>query len=321
MRSAPLSAARCGSMLALALAAASSALPAALSPAQGPVPRTAHPGAIIVQTTDTSINPIAAEIVLPAFGLGIRLSEEGAALLLNVPDGLYLIQARHLGYRPEWRLARVRADTVRLEFVLGPADGGNGGLAEARLRDFLRRTGGMQQASFITRGEIDRRRPRNLAALLRRLPEVSIDRAGPGPTVIRSNRATRPECRSGMLLFIDGMLPNPPPLTAGPALPERAVERSSRSWRADRTLLGRGSVGATDASPWSTGLSGRELAGGEPVTRAGPTSATRAASPLDWVPISLVGAVEIYPTVTDVPTEFRVAGAECGVVLIWTIRK
>jgi hypothetical protein len=39
------------------------------------------------------------------------------------------------------------------------------------------------------------------------------------------------------------------------------------------------------------------------------------------VPTSLVAAVEIYPMADDVPPEFQVAGAECGVVLVWTVRK
>ncbi len=313
MRSARLSTAGRGSMLALALAVASSALPATLSATQGPVPRTAHPGAIIVQTVDTSINPIAAEIVLPAFAVGVRLSEEGAALLLNIPDGLYLIQARHLGYRPEWRVARIRGDTVRVEFILAPADGPNGGLAEARLREFLYRSGRIQMASFITRADIDRRRPRNLAALLSRISDVTVERAGPGPTIIRSSRARGLECASGMLLFVDGMLPNPPQPTAEPGLLAPAAERqSSRTLRAV-------SAGGADASRWSTGLSAR--AGVESVTSRRPTSARSTTSPLDWVPISLVAGVEIYPIISDVPPEFRVAGAECGVVLVWTTRK
>jgi hypothetical protein len=115
MRCARLSTAGRGSMLALALALA--AVPAALLPGQTPAGRISHPGAILVQATDTSINPLAVEIVLPAFGLGVRLSDEGVALFLNVPDGVYLMQARHLGYRPEWRVIRITGDTARIDVV------------------------------------------------------------------------------------------------------------------------------------------------------------------------------------------------------------
>jgi hypothetical protein len=320
MRSARPSAAGHGSMLALALASAG--LPAALLLGQGPTVQVRHPGAVLVQAMDTSINPIAAEIVLPAFGLGVRLSDEGVALLLNIPDGTYLIQARHLGYRPEWRFVRIAGDTARIDFVLPPADGSHGGgagLAESRLRDFLRRSGSIQMASFITRSEIERRRPRNLVALLGRIPELRIDRAGPGPTVVRSIHATQLRCASGMLLFVDGMLPTPPPVAVG--ITEASGERPSlRRLRSERATLGGVTAGGA-ASRWSSGATARELAGVEPVAPGGPTSARRATSPLDWVPIALVAALEIYPIVADVPPEFRVAGAECGVVLVWTIRR
>lgn len=321
MRSARLSTASRGSMLALALATA--ALPAALLPGQAPSGGVKHPGAILVQATDTSINPLAAEIVLPAFGLGVRLSGEGVALLRNLPDGTYLIQARHLGYRPDWRYVRIAGDTARVEFILPPANGASGveggGLAESRLRDFLHRSGSIQVAAFITRAEIERRRPRNLVALLSRIPEVRIDRTGGGATVVRSNRLTHPACASGMLLFVDGMLPIPPPIAAG--APETSGGRSAWSRVRPQRAAGGGAAVGGDASRWSTGPSARELAGVGQVAPDGPTGARRIASPLDWLPISLVGGVEIYPTGVDVPPEFRVAGAECGVVLVWTIRR
>jgi hypothetical protein len=321
MRSARLSTASRGSMLALAIASA--VLPAALLLAQAPTARIRHPGAILVQAMDTSINPLAAEIVLPAFGLGARLSDEGIALFSNVPDGMYLVQARSLGYRPEWRVVRIAGDTARIDFVLPPASGAHGiagsivggGLAESRLREFLRRSASIQMASFVTRADIERRHPRNLVALLGRIPEVTTDRAGPGPTVVRSKRVTQRECASGMLLFVDGMLPSPPPIAV--RLSEVSGDRATSRWLRLERVVG----GATDASRWSTAATARELAGVEPVMPGGPTSARRGPSPLDWVPISLVAGVEIYPIVADVPPEFRVAGAECGVVLVWTLRR
>jgi hypothetical protein len=278
---------------------------------------------MLVQAMDTSINPLAAEIVLPAFGLGVRLSDEGAALVVNVPNGTYLIQARHLGYRPEWRVVRIAGDTARLDFILPPAsraDGVAGGaLAESRLRDFLRRTGSIQMASFVTRAEIERRRPRNLVALLRRIPDVAIDRAGSALTVVRSNRAPRPACLSGMLVFVDGMLPVRP--SVDPPLNDVSGGRLTlRRARPQRAMVGAGTTGV-DASRWSMGATARELAGVQPVAPDGPTGARRATSALEWLPISRVGGVEIYPTGLDVPTEFRIAGAECGVVLVWTVRR
>jgi hypothetical protein len=55
---------------------------------------------------------------------------------------------------------------------------------------------------------------------------------------------------------------------------------------------------------------------------AGPSSQTRGArrapSAIESVPILSVAAVEVYPSLAGVPPEFRVAGAECGVILVWT---
>ena len=316
MRSARLSTAGRGSMLALALASAG--LPAALLSGQA-VAHVKYAGAMLVQATDTAINPLDAEIVLPAFGRGVRLSEEGAVLLLNVPDGTYLVQARRLGYRPEWHVVRIDGDTARVEFILPPADQPRhgvvgGGLAESRLREFLRRSAVVQVASFVTRAEIERRRPRNLAALLGRVRDLGVDRSGPGPTTVRSRRVAQPECTGGMLLFVDGMLPSPPAIVPGFAGASR--ERSSSRWMRS----GRRTGGGADVGRWSTGASAREPAGVEPGAPYGATSRRGAISPLDWVPISLVAGVEIYPTAADVPSEFRVGGSECGVVLVWTLR-
>jgi hypothetical protein len=320
MRSARLSAAGRGSMLALALTLA--ALPGSRTAGQTRSGQLAHHGAILIQAVDTSINPLPAEIVLPAFGIGVRLSEEGVVLLLNIPDGTYLVQARHLGHRPEWRVVRIAGDTASAEFVLPPADlarGSHGhGVAESRLREFLRRSVQIQQASFITRAEIQRRRPKNLAALLGRLPEITVEAAGSGPTVVRSERVALPQCRSGMLIFVDGMLPTLAPVAS--AREESPVERRSpRGLRPERATFGAGAVSAESAQ-WPLS-SARELAGAGSLVSSGPTSSRRNASPLEWLPISLVAGVEVYPTVADVPPEFLVAGAECGAVLVWTVRR
>jgi hypothetical protein len=316
MRSARLSTAGRGSMVALALASAT--LPSSLLLGQDPAALTRHRGAILVQTVDTSINPLAAEIVLPAFGLGVRVSEEGAVLLVNIPDGLYLMQARRLGYRPEWRVVRIAGDTARVDFVLTPADG-RSGLAESRLRAFVQRTGAIRFGSFITRSEIERRRPRTLLALLKGVPDLTIERTGPGPSVVRSTRVARPECASGMLLFVDGMLPTRPSVASAAGLPTASGQRSSGSARRERGLIGGNGRGA-DAARWWSGPTARDLAGVESAMGSAPSSRTRGSSPLDWVPISLVAGVEIYPTGTDVPPEFQTPGAECGVVLLWTVR-
>ena len=76
---------------------------ASLSAAGSAVAQTRR-GAIFFQVIDTAVNPLAgAEIVLPHLGLAMQLAEEASLLLVDVPNGTYLVQARHLGYRAEWR--------------------------------------------------------------------------------------------------------------------------------------------------------------------------------------------------------------------------
>jgi hypothetical protein len=308
-------------MLALALPLA--ALPTSPAAGQTPSGRVAHHGAILVQAVDTSINPIAAEIVLPAFGLGVRLSDEGIVMLLNIPDGTYLVQARHIGHRPEWRVVRITGDTARLEFVLPPAEPARGsqgyGLAESRLREFLRRSVDLQQASFITRAEIERRRPKSLAALLGRLPDIAVDGSAQGP-VVRSAHTTPAQCNAGMLVFVDGMLPTVTAMARG--LEEAVLDRPPPrgGLRPERATFGAGIVGSGGSAQRPL-ASARDVAGAASRVSSGPTSPRRMTSPLEWVPIAFVAGVEIYPTVADIPPEFRVSGSECGAVLVWTIRK
>jgi hypothetical protein len=316
MRSALLSAALRGSTLAAALAA--TLLPAS-RPAAQESPRKFR-GAILVQAVDTSINPLPAEIVLPAFEVSARGNEDGAVLFVNVPDGLYLLHARHLGYRPEWRFIRVTGDTVRIELVLAPAEIRTGaarrGLADARLRDFLRRTTASPLGTFLTRGEIERRRARTLVALLGRIPDVRIDRSA-GPPIVRSERAVSAQCASGMLVLVDGVIPaaaSVPDVFAVGAAPEEP--RFVPALRAERRPGGR-------TSRWEAA---RPIFEASSLDGAGDTGATmravaarRIASAIERIPLARVAAVEVYPTLPGVPPEFRLVGAECGLVLVWTV--
>src|SRR5688500_18941386 len=84
-----------------------------LTPARDAGAQATRRGAIYFQVIDTSVNPLAgAEIVLPHLGLAMQLAEEGSLLLIDVPNGMYLVQARHLGYKTEWQLVRVTSDTA-----------------------------------------------------------------------------------------------------------------------------------------------------------------------------------------------------------------
>jgi hypothetical protein len=321
MRSARLSAARRGSIIVVALAAV--LLPSGNAAAQDAIRR--WRGAILVQTMDTSINPIAAEVLIPAFHFAVRITnEEGVVLLVNVPDGLYLMQARHIGHRPDWRFVHVTGDTARVEFILAPADirdgVARGGLAESRLREFLRRTGAIPYGSFLTRAEIERRRPRNLVSLLARVPDVTVDHTPTGPPVVRSQRIPPAQCASGMLVLVDAMIPAAVAPAAGADIGSREEEpRFVHGLRSERRL-----AGLTSAARWDGRRSGGAAAFDLTADRIDDPSPSarvvRLTSPIERVPIATVAAIEVYPTLAGVPAEFRIVGAECGLVLVWTGR-
>jgi hypothetical protein len=68
------------------------------------------------------------------------------------------------------------------------------------------------------------------------------------------------------------------------------------------------------------GRAGRSLLGADPIPSVDASTALNTSSLFDvnQVPLPTVAGVEVYPTLAGVPPDFRVPGAECGVVLIWT---
>lgn len=286
-------------------------------------------GAIFFQVIDTAVNPlVGAEVVLPHFGIAVQLADEGSLLLVDVPNGSYLVQARHRGYQSEWRLVRVTSDTARAHFTLMPAPYGldtvsvvaGGAPLETRLRDFLQRSRSSPSGYFLTRDDVERRRPADVGALLQTVSGVVIQRGPSGPTFVRSRRSGGSACGTGMLVFIDGLLLNPP-----------SGAGSRQSWaRQDSLALRRPRpTGSTSGGTLATGGGrggSRRIPGtavGSPVAADPLPSVNSNAAPTSFfdvnqVPLSSVAGVEVYPSIFGVPPEFRVPGAECGVVLIWT---
>jgi hypothetical protein len=288
-------------------------------------------GAIYFQVIDTSVNPLAgAEVVLPHFGLAMRLAEEGSLLLLDVPDGMYLVQARHLGYKTEWRIVRVTGDTARAHFVLMPGPHALDTVAviadaaplETRLREFLRRSASSPSGYFLTREDVERRRPADVGSLLQTVSGVVVQRAVPGPTLVRSRRSGDSRCAGGMLLFIDGLLVSSPGAIGGSR--QRTPREDSLALRRPRpggtTSGGTAGVGGRAGARGGIGRAGSSVLGAEPipsVDASGPVN-TSSLFDVNQIPLSTVAGVEVYPTLAGIPPEFRVPGAECGVVLIWT---
>jgi hypothetical protein len=309
----------------LVLAAGFGCALAALAPSHDAGAQTRRRGAIYFQVIDTSVNPlVGAEVLLPHLGLAMQLAEEGALLLVDVPDGMYLVQARHLGYKAEWQIVRVTGDTVRAHFMLMPdahlldtvgvvADAAP---LETRLREFLRRSTSSPSGYFLTREDVERRRPADVGALLQTVSGVVVQRSVPGPTLVRSRRSGDSRCVGGMLVFVDGMLVSSPGAIGGSR--QRTPREDSLALRRPRpagTTLG-GRAGARGG----IGRIGSSVLGSDPTPNvdASGTLSPSALFDVNQVQLSTVAGVEVYPTLAGVPPEFRVAGAECGVVLIWT---
>jgi hypothetical protein len=286
-------------------------------------------GAIYFQVIDTSVNPLAgAEVVLPHLGLAVRLAEEGSLLLVDVPNGVYLVQARHLGYKTEWRVVRVVDDTARAHFMLMPSATAldtvsviaDAAPLETRLREFLRRSTTSPSGSFLTREDVERRRPADFGALLQTVSGVVVQRGMAGPALVRSRRAGDSRCASGMLVFVDGMLVNSPGLAGGSR--QRLARDDSLALRRPRSTAtpAGGTLGGGSARGSRRGIGpvGGQVLGADPMPTVDASSHHTALFDVSQVPLSTVAGVEVYPTLAGVPPEFRVAGAECGVVLIWT---
>lgn len=285
-------------------------------------------GAIYFQVIDTSVNPlVGAEIVLPHLGLAVQLAEEGSLLLVDVPNGMYLVQARHLGYLAEWQLVRVTSDTARAHFTLMPAPHGldtvaviaDGTPLEARLREFLRRSTSSPSGYFLTREDVERRRPADVGALLQTVSGVVVQRAMPGPTFVRSRRSSDNRCSSGMLVFVDGMLLNSP---SASGIRQRLVREDSLALRRPRPSRsgGTSSGGGRSARRGTASAVGAQAIGADPLPSVDANVAVSTSSlfDLNQVPLSTVAGIEVYPSIFGVPPHYRVPGAECGVVLIWT---
>jgi hypothetical protein len=286
------------------------------------------PGTIVVHVTDTSLNPLRAQVSLPAFGVDVQLPPEGLAFFVDVPDGLYVVRVRLEGYTSESRALRVTGDTARVDFVLSPVQTEPAkpepvrarGVAQARLRYFIERGLTTESGAFITRTAIERDGARTPGGVLRGVPDVIVERGARRRTIVRSRHAAGPGCAAGMVVFVDGA-----PLRGSDDVSAVAVtERSSRAeyaqlanWRPSREP-------ARDAAMpelrW-VGPHGGDLVKVAHNAVAGSSTSTarrRHVSDVDEVRLSSVVAIEVYSSPASVPPEIQMPGAECGVVLVWT---
>jgi hypothetical protein len=122
-----------------------------------------------------------------------------------------------------------------------------------------------------------------------------------------------------MLVFVDGVLQNSPSAIGGSRqrLP-REDSLALRRPRAGGTTPG-GSLGGGSGRR-GTASAGAAALAADPVPSIDAAGGANTASLFDvnQVPLSAVVGVEVYPTLAGVPAEFRLPGAECGVVIVWT---
>ena len=151
-------------------------------------------------------------------------TDSAGAFRLFVPPGRYLLRARRLGFEPRSWVTEVPADTVTLalEMHISPMQLAEV-VVEARESKYARklagfaermRTSGAPASSFMTREEIEKRRPALLSEFL------------------QSRGARTEACARNGLIFVDGLMITPDaignPTTGRRTEPQRRAQIPSQ---------------------------------------------------------------------------------------------
>ena len=229
-----------------------------LGPAAGRAQDVLGRGTLSGTVRDSSGAGIAgAEITISGTGLRAHTNAEGAFRLTNVPAGTLRLAVRRLGFGPT--AVSVVADPVQttaVSVVIAPLAQslatvvvrGDTRTEDRRLGGFYQRRSRSSGGHFITREQIDQRRPAQLTDLFRSVPGARIY-ATTFTNVVRFRGM-----RCAPLVWLDGF------------------------------------------------------------------PATAAEFDLNAISPDLVEAIEVYPGIATVPTEFRWArgGGSCGAIVVWT---
>jgi hypothetical protein len=128
--------------------------------------------------------PIAGARVSIPDGPQTRSNEAGEWILMNVPSGTRMLEIRAVGYYPERRVVDVLADAPPIRAALSTflAVLDTVRVTAARLID-PRYTGFQDRrrsamGRYLTAVDIARRQPRTVSELLRRIPDIRLDRFG-----------------------------------------------------------------------------------------------------------------------------------------------
>lgn len=308
-------------------------------------------GAMRVSVVDGANAAISgAEIVLPTFDVKFAVPSGGTLVIRDVAPGMYVVQARRVGYALVTRLVKVGADTTAIRFVLQPSATPLDTVTvnatpTGRIAEFERRRH-LGLGQFFTGADIASSNSADLASFLRRAHGVLV-KAG-NPDIVTLLRDTR--C-GAMPIYLDGILINPGDATVATILAAQAAGRDGRlpDPQARTTAPNNpptnppsgtggppsGSTSGNGSTSGSTsgGTSGSGSRGGAPprptptaAMLAGPAGSTvdvpatpiGSASTFDInsIPLSLVAGIEVYTDVGSMPPGYP--PSQCGAIFLWS---
>ena len=235
-------------------------------------PAASH-GAIFVRVADANDQPLwGGDIDLPVLDVHFPVPDGGNLLLKDVPPGVYLIQAKRIGYAVQRRLVKVGTDTTRVQFTMVSGTMLDTVKVTAYndtwVTDFERhKKAGF--GTFYNAADIANAHAERLSTFMNRARGVVISVGE--PDVVHSVRASG---RCGMMqIYVDGMLMNAPESTPG-----------------NLTAQSRPRDGFGNASAFD----------------------------INSIPLTTIGAIEVYTNTASIPALYRSSRDECGVLLIWT---
>jgi hypothetical protein len=248
---------------------------------------------LVVQIGDTSIRPLAgAELLIPTGGILLRVGASGTAKVIDLAPGRHVVSARRIGYQSETRIVDLGlGDSTTIAFYLkpfatelDPVIVTEQPFVNADLAEFeSRRAKGF--GHFITRAQIDSLHPSRLRDIVARVPGMAIVQTHGGQSEVRLRRANlNTDCsRQGdcsPAYYIDG-IPVPPSVQIG------------------------------------TNGNVRSLGGNVMPPAAALLTATVTVDNFDP---SQIAGIEVYSSPAETPPQFLANRAECGVIVMWTVR-
>ena len=247
-------------------------------------------GAIFVQVADVTGAPIeGAEVQLPILDVGFSIPHGGAFLIRDVPAGLYVLQARRIGFGVASRIVRVGVDTPTVRFTLQHVttlDTVNVNASPTGWISEFDRHKRQGLGQFFTVNDIANSGSTRVSQFLRRARGILVQYPnGPG-----ADRVTSMRCGE-LTVFLDGMPITP--TSSGGAITYAPVSDGG----------GSGSASSSSGSSF-----------GGPAVTLGQT----AEFDINMIPLAIIAAIEVYTDVASIPARYRTGHDRCGTILIWT---